>query len=202
MASNLSDTKEQIMTVARHFFARYGYHGTSVDSIVKEANLSKGALYWHFKTKMDLYRAVLEAEVDKIKAFFAPTEEDMCCKPIDYLINKGGEFFGCIAMDEEGIMLWMNLWMEARRGNEQISKMARELSESLMQDMIDMVKMAFPAASSGAGRLSPKELALTLSSCFEGISKNVGLRCDVDQAKRSWRFVVERLIKGGHSYAA
>ena len=45
-------------------------------------------------------------------------------------------------------MLWMNLWMEARRGR-QISKWP-ESSESLMQDMIDMVKMAFPAASSGA----------------------------------------------------
>ena len=73
MASNLSDTKEQIMTVARHFFARYGYHGTSVDSIVKEANLSKGALYC--QNQDGFVQGSVGSGGGQDQGFFAPTEE-------------------------------------------------------------------------------------------------------------------------------
>jgi len=42
------ETRAKILSVARTRFATKGYYGTSVDSIVKGAGLSKGAIYWHF----------------------------------------------------------------------------------------------------------------------------------------------------------
>jgi len=61
------DTKDSIIKAARHLFAQHGYHGTSVDSIVKEAGVSKGSLYWHFSDKFELYRTILILEVERVK---------------------------------------------------------------------------------------------------------------------------------------
>ena len=66
----MKDTKDSIISAARHLFAQQGYHGTSVDSIAKRAGVSKGTLYWHFNDKFELYRTVLILEVEKMKQIF------------------------------------------------------------------------------------------------------------------------------------
>ena len=37
-----------------------GYHGTSIEDITRAARLTKGALYWHFKSKEDLLKRIVE----------------------------------------------------------------------------------------------------------------------------------------------
>lgn len=49
------DTLQDIRDGAFALFGRYGYDGVSIDDIAKTAGLSKGALYWHFKGKDDLF---------------------------------------------------------------------------------------------------------------------------------------------------
>lgn len=44
----------QIFEAAAAVFAQQGYHGARMDDIVKESGLSKGALYWYFKSKEEL----------------------------------------------------------------------------------------------------------------------------------------------------
>ena len=41
-------------------FAQRGYHGTSVAKIAEATGLTKGALYWYFKGKEDLFLTVLD----------------------------------------------------------------------------------------------------------------------------------------------
>jgi len=41
-------------------FAQKGYYQTSMDDIVAQSELSKGALYWHFKSKQELFVALIE----------------------------------------------------------------------------------------------------------------------------------------------
>ncbi len=40
-------------------FTRLGFHRARMDDIAVEAGLSKGSLYWHFKSKEDIISAVL-----------------------------------------------------------------------------------------------------------------------------------------------
>ena len=49
------DTLRAIQDVAFQLFGRYGYEGVSIGDIAKAAQLSKGALYWHFRGKAELY---------------------------------------------------------------------------------------------------------------------------------------------------
>lgn len=54
------DTRKAIRDQAFELFGRYGYEGVSVGDIAKAAKLSKGALYWHFKGKEELYLDCLQ----------------------------------------------------------------------------------------------------------------------------------------------
>lgn len=57
-------TKRALVGVARDLFTRQGYAGTSLDEIVTGAEVTKGALYHHFRGKQDLYAAVVTAVED------------------------------------------------------------------------------------------------------------------------------------------
>jgi AcrR family transcriptional regulator len=59
---DVSETrKKQILDAAMAVFSRLGFHKASMDDIVEEAGLSKGALYWYFKGKDDIIIAILDA---------------------------------------------------------------------------------------------------------------------------------------------
>jgi AcrR family transcriptional regulator len=54
------DTAGRILHRAMRIFLEKGYHGASIDDITKAAGLTKGALYWHFGSKEDLLKRIVE----------------------------------------------------------------------------------------------------------------------------------------------
>ncbi len=52
------ERRRQIIEAARRVFLRKGYYKTRMDDIVKEAGLSKGTIYWYFKSKRDVFNAI------------------------------------------------------------------------------------------------------------------------------------------------
>ena len=54
------ERRGQILDAAAAVFARLGVRESRMDDIVAEADLSKGALYWYFKSKDDLVAAFIE----------------------------------------------------------------------------------------------------------------------------------------------
>ncbi len=55
-----NETIKQIQAAALMVFAENGYANTTMDAVAKEANLTKGALYWHFENKKDLFRHLMQ----------------------------------------------------------------------------------------------------------------------------------------------
>src|SRR3954449_31039 len=55
-------TTRQIVAAARARFRRDGFAATSIDAVVANAGVTKGAFYHHFETKDDLFEAVFIAE--------------------------------------------------------------------------------------------------------------------------------------------
>jgi AcrR family transcriptional regulator len=54
------ERKNQIVEAAMNVFARHGFKDATMDDIVTESGLSKGALYWYYKSKDELIGAILE----------------------------------------------------------------------------------------------------------------------------------------------
>ncbi len=59
--------REQIATAARKLFLELGYAGTSMDAVSAEAGVSKQTLYTYFPAKVDLLKAILDAELSQIE---------------------------------------------------------------------------------------------------------------------------------------
>jgi AcrR family transcriptional regulator len=57
---SLSNRKEEILIVALHLFARDGYEAVSVSQIAGELDMTKGALYRHYKSKRDIFDCIVQ----------------------------------------------------------------------------------------------------------------------------------------------
>ncbi|WP_405670515.1 ScbR family autoregulator-binding transcription factor [Streptomyces sp. NBC_01530] len=55
-------TRATIITAAADLFDRHGYESTSLSDIVDHAQVTKGALYFHFAAKEDLAHAIMELQ--------------------------------------------------------------------------------------------------------------------------------------------
>ncbi|MET8244012.1 ScbR family autoregulator-binding transcription factor [Streptomyces sp. NPDC005202] len=55
-------TRATIITAAADLFDRHGYERTSLSDIVEHAQVTKGALYFHFAAKEDLAHAIMELQ--------------------------------------------------------------------------------------------------------------------------------------------
>jgi TetR/AcrR family transcriptional regulator, acrAB operon repressor len=53
-------TRQQILEAARREFAAHGVTRTSLQDIASAAGVTRGAVYWHFTSKRDLFRAMRE----------------------------------------------------------------------------------------------------------------------------------------------
>jgi len=58
------ETRERILVEAGKLFRRHGYDGVGIETIMEAAQLTRGGFYAHFKSKADLFAAVLAREPD------------------------------------------------------------------------------------------------------------------------------------------
>jgi AcrR family transcriptional regulator len=58
-------TRAELLKAARRVFGRRGYHEATLDEVVEESGLSKGALYYNFDSKANLFLALLEERIDE-----------------------------------------------------------------------------------------------------------------------------------------
>jgi ABC-type lipoprotein export system ATPase subunit len=78
------ERRQQIIDAGMACFARNGYHLTTMDDIAEQLPFSKGLLYYYFKTKRDLFLAILDdwmaralAEWGKLLQSDAPAAEQL-----------------------------------------------------------------------------------------------------------------------------
>jgi AcrR family transcriptional regulator len=65
-------TRRHLLEAAAVVFARDGFHGATLDAIASYAGFTKGAVYSNFKSKDDLFLALLD---DRVESQFAVTTE-------------------------------------------------------------------------------------------------------------------------------
>ena len=74
MARTPSETRTRIQDVARELFSQKGVQRTSLQDIADQLGISKPALYYHFSSREDLVRSILQPLVDEGEEFVAAQE--------------------------------------------------------------------------------------------------------------------------------
>jgi len=59
------DARRELLSAAADVFSARGFHHASIDAVAERAGYSKGAVYWHFDGKDDLFLALIEEHVDQ-----------------------------------------------------------------------------------------------------------------------------------------
>ncbi len=67
-AERTATTVGELVARARELFAQRGFAATSIEDIVRAAGVTRGALYHHFDSKTDVFRAVFEEEQRRLAA--------------------------------------------------------------------------------------------------------------------------------------
>ena len=90
----MGNRKEEILIVALHLFARDGYEAVSVSQIAGELDMTKGALYRHYKSKRDIFDCIVEhmeqQDGEQASEYDMPQEDK----------EKMPEKYGAVSLDD------------------------------------------------------------------------------------------------------
>jgi AcrR family transcriptional regulator len=64
--NSTAERRQQILAAAMNCFMRKGYHLATMDDSVAESGLSKGTLYWYFKSKKVLFLALVQSIMEEL----------------------------------------------------------------------------------------------------------------------------------------
>lgn len=86
--------KEQILNASLQIIVQKGYDNSRMDDIVQKSKLSKGAIYWYFKSKKDIFLSLVDYWVNRYSAVLNHiVEEDKTASQqmrdlFDYFISE------------------------------------------------------------------------------------------------------------------
>ncbi len=112
MQQRSEETRIKIMDAAIMLFSNHGYNKASVDDICEEAGISKGAFYHHFKSKQELFIALLDGWLQAIdnaieasKDLSAPQTFMQMTTAFPYIFETAGD----------GLPMFLEFWLQASR---------------------------------------------------------------------------------------
>ena len=164
---NQEDKKNAILMAAVKVLTTKGYYSSTMDDIVEQADISKGAIYHYFSSKKDVYLAVIDMWEDQTQKLLAPAaDESSSAKAIKELFNLlakqlkiDGSFFNCLP----------TLWAIARHDDDFKKKMQKVYNR--FQKFIELIILK-GIESKEFVNLRPNNAqtsALSLILNFEGI---------------------------------
>ncbi|HAW40837.1 MAG TPA: TetR family transcriptional regulator, partial [Pseudomonas sp.] len=85
-------TRLKIIAAALELFSRNGYSNTTLAMIAEAAGFSRGPIYWHFKSKDELYEAVLAYSQEPLEQLIEQSRQ-LAGSPQAALEHFVGEWF-------------------------------------------------------------------------------------------------------------
>jgi AcrR family transcriptional regulator len=164
------DPRAALVAAAARVFAKHGFAGSSMDEIAEEAGFSKGALYWHFDGKEDLFFVLIEERFDRPFAEMiellesAPPDQDVSPEASRTLL----EF---LQQERETILLEQEFWALAARDRKlraRYAKRRRELRKALAKALSARAgHLGTPAVASASEEMATAYLALASGLALE-----------------------------------
>jgi len=160
MAKRVSDRKEQIVVEATSLFSSRGFDKVSIKELAAACGISEPALYRHFKSKEDIYNAVLdsvEARLNYEDLFEKLQTEDDVEKLLMALSTHIIEFF------TDNADLYRLLLYSALRGHHRAKQIFRLVRGTYVRFLMQQLDRLY------AKKLIVKKNNEITSRCFIGM---------------------------------
>ena len=158
--------RNQILDAATTVFVRQGFQHARMDDIVEESGLSKGTLYWYFKSKEDIINAILRrlftGDLENLESLVqaeGTASERLIRLTNDRVIGmKRMSSLVPIIFDFYAVAVHQQ-WVQQFIG--EYFKHFRKLLETLIQQGIDRGEFR---------PMNAKEASISLASMYEGLT--------------------------------
>jgi len=128
-------TREDIIEVASHLFSEYTYLGASMSDIAKKLKITKAALYYHFKSKAEIYKKVLDRIFSELKSSIAEASSERTIDKKLYRLIKNYLDFG---LKEKNLI--RALMLKLSPGSPEINKHIMHLRENIVNLIQPLVR--------------------------------------------------------------
>lgn len=161
--------RQQILSAAFTCFGREGFHGTTMQDICEEADLSPGAVYNYFDGKADIIRAIAEESRDSLDTLFdAVDREQPVPEVLADLVRRLGAFAERPGDAEAGgHRVRVRLWSEALTAAD-VRELLRENQSDLVERFAEIIRDG-QAEGTVDEEVDPEGLARTLLALYQGM---------------------------------
>ena len=191
--------REQILDAALHVIVRNGYHQSRMDDIVSKSGLSKGAIYWYYKSKKDVYLDLVNHWVIRYSdSLLELPQEDISAG--EQLINMFHTFLNQFEKDPIVLKALLEFWSLAGRDPDFNLKL-----EKVTYNFIQYIEsIIIKGMNSGEFKhVNPNIAALSIMVVIEGISWFTLFEKNGVSAKEYTdtvsNFILSGLVKGNKS---
>lgn len=180
-------TKEALLQRAEQLFAGFGYAKTSIDEIVRQEQLTKGAYYYHFKDKQAIFEQVVDRHLQRMVDSVASSISGLV-DPWERAITAVETYFeGCmqpvyrkLVLQEAPVVLGWDSWREKEKQS------VMGLSAMLLQELMD------------AGKIQQQPLAMLSYLIFGAITEaalGIAESANPDEARAQAKLIVEKILR-------
>ncbi|SVD12917.1 uncharacterized protein METZ01_LOCUS365771 [marine metagenome] len=122
--------KDQILDAALTVLVQNGYEGSRMDDVVSESQLSKGAIYWYYKSKKAMYLDLVNFWVIRYSATINHLVENDQAAP-DQLKSLFNYFIDQYESDPDPFIALTEFWSMAQKDDDFRAKLQKVYSQFL-----------------------------------------------------------------------
>lgn len=166
---------EQILTAARQCFLDNGYFATRMDEIARESGLSKGGIYFHFDSKKDIFRSLVEQEYETAMEFVTGVIDSDT--NIETMMTELGRHFTRRFATTDAAR-FMAIIAEMALRDEEIRQMLLELQQNYINRLSAVLETGMQNGQ--LKEVDPESAALLLKAIIDGMRAGYGIGYDPD----------------------
>ena len=187
-AERAAETREALIAAARPLFAEHGFNEVALETIVRAAGVTRGALYHHFADKTELFAAVFERVEGEVAARMG--DAIAVAGQTDPLeVMKLGAGFWLDACSDPEVQRIVLVDAPAVLGSSRWSEIGNRYNIGLVRGLL--------TNAIEIGRIPPQPVeatALTMLGAMREATLYIARAEQHDQARRDTGAVMDRLI--------
>ncbi|MDR4511411.1 MAG: TetR/AcrR family transcriptional regulator [Nitrososphaeraceae archaeon] len=183
--SHRHDLRQRLIDIALTSFSKYGYDKTRMEDIATTADVAKGTLYLYFKNKEDLFTAISERNIEKLKNHFITIFNNK-----EELISGLETFYKQFKNPDNKV--FFEIVAESSR-NSKLRQLLYEHRKKIIEMIIKYVDLQ---KSKGFLKkdLQSKTIAYILVAQYDGLRINRILGMNDEENNRVWIELIKKLF--------
>jgi len=160
------DSRDEILKAAMQLFANRGFHETSMSEVAREARVSKALIFWHFKTKEELFVAVLNR---LLEPYFIDFAEEAAVMDERAQIEKLVESYLSFVRDNaSSVRFFLAQMLHDQRLSESLNEQVLQLYSGYRAMLVELIGSAQKKGIC-TRRTAPESAAAFLLSALNGL---------------------------------